>query len=90
MIEFMKKQYDQVKQSCLCSKHDLKSENGSDVENHIICHQQDRAKCNTCNIILEDSRGVHSQRNRSHRSNLRAPAEGVCGFCEPEKRIPCN
>ena len=68
----------------------MKPENGSDVENHINCYEQDRAKCNTCNIILEDSRDVHSQRNRSHRSNLRTPAEGVCGFCEPEKRIPCN
>ena len=80
IIGFMKKQYDPVKQICQCSKHDLKSGNGSDVENHIICHEQDRAKCDTCNIILGDS-----QRNRSHRSNLRTPGEGVCGFCEPEK-----
>ena len=33
----MSKQYDQVKQNCQCSKRDLKSGNGSNVENHIIC-----------------------------------------------------
>ena len=33
----MSKQYDQVKQNCQCSKRDLKSRNGSNVENHIIC-----------------------------------------------------
>ena len=37
MIGSMNKQYDQVKQNCQCSKQDLKSGNGSEVENHIIC-----------------------------------------------------
>ena len=37
MIGFMNKQHDQVKQNCQCSKCDLKSGNGSSVENHSIC-----------------------------------------------------
>ena len=37
MIRFTNKQYDQIKQNCQCSKRDLKSGNGSNVENHIIC-----------------------------------------------------
>ena len=37
MIGLMNKQYNQIKQNCQCSKRDLKSGNGSNVENHIIC-----------------------------------------------------
>ena len=37
MIGFLNKQYNQIKQNCQCSKRDLKSGNGSNVENHIIC-----------------------------------------------------
>ena len=37
MIRFTNKQYDQIKQNCQCSKRNLRSGNGNDVENHISC-----------------------------------------------------
>ena len=37
MIGPMNKQYDQIKQNCQCSKRNLRSGNGNDVENHISC-----------------------------------------------------
>ena len=71
-----------------CELCEVKFIKDSELKEHI--HKSHRTKCNICNALLGDFVDLQSHKKRFHESELKTPAECLCGICKPEEITTCN
>ena len=71
-----------------CYLCEVKFIKDSELKEYI--HKCHRTKCDICNAILGNFVDLQSHKKKFHGSELKTPAECLCGICEPEEITSCN